>query len=666
MKQLKVLDLFSGTQSIAREFRKRGHLTYTVELDKNHEGIDWYENIMNITAKDIIERFGHPDVIWASPPCFTGDTLVLTDKEFKKIKEIQIGDKVITHRCKYETVTNIGRKLVDSIRIIKPSCSTEIETTDNHPFYARTKKRIWNNSKRGWDKIYGEPQWINAKDLTKYHMIGIAINKESKLPEWSGIEKTIKNQIIKKCYNEDNLSNYFENKNFWWLIGRYIGDGWVRNSKTRNDFIICCAKNELNEITSVLDNLKLIDNFFNYGVIEERTTYKIHIYKKELVTYVEQFGKYAYGKKLTSDIFDLPKHLLQSFLEGYFSADGYLKENNNITKWTCSTVSKELAYGIGQCIVKAYNKPMSITIFKKEGIDIIEGRNVNVKDIYMVHYYINSKKCYSFIEDGILWTNIKEIETINKTDYVYNLTVEKDNSYTANGVIVHNCEKFSVASIGRYWEKGSNVPATEESKKALQLLEHTVNLIKELNPTYYFIENPRGKMRKMDCMQDLPRYTVTYCQYGDTRMKPTDLWTNHPNPNFKPPCKNGDSCHVSAPRGSRTGTQGLKGAKERSIIPSQLCEYIAKISEQGFNDIVDLEYIVNKLIDISINSTSEGNWIFNIEGIEKMFGIKLTKDSIDKIEELLSLREEVADVQIYDGEIDIMLYLYCLGDDIKE
>ena len=62
------------------------------------------------------------------------------------------------------------------------------------------------------------------------------------------------------------------------------------------------------------------------------------------------------------------------------------------------------------------------------------------------------------------------------------------------------------------------------------------------------------------CIRDryLPRYTVTYCQYGDNRMKPTDIWTNHPCPKFKPPCKNGDPCHVSAPRGSQTGTQGLK------------------------------------------------------------------------------------------------------------
>jgi hypothetical protein len=109
--------------------------------------------------------------------------------------------------------------------------------------------------------------------------------------------------------------------------------------------------------------------------------------------------------------------------------------------------------------------------------------------------------------------------------------------------------------------------------------ENVVKLIKDLNPKYYFIENPRGGLRKMRFMQGLPRYTVTYCQYGEERMKPTDIWTNHPDPRFKPPCKNGDPCHVSAPRGAKTGTQGIKGAKDRAVIPQQLCEHIVDICE---------------------------------------------------------------------------------------
>lgn len=62
-------------------------------------------------------------------------------------------------------------------------------------------------------------------------------------------------------------------------------------------------------------------------------------------------------------------------------------------------------------------------------------------------------------------------------------------------------------------------------------------------------------------------------------MKPTDIWTNHPDPQFKPMCKNGAPCHAPAPRGSKTGTQGLKGAAARAVIPHALCEHIAEICE---------------------------------------------------------------------------------------
>lgn len=68
---MKILDLFSGTRSVAREFEKRGWLSFTIELDKQHPNIDWYEDIMNVTADDILQKFGRPDVIWASPPCTT-------------------------------------------------------------------------------------------------------------------------------------------------------------------------------------------------------------------------------------------------------------------------------------------------------------------------------------------------------------------------------------------------------------------------------------------------------------------------------------------------------------------------------------------------------------------------------------------------------------------
>lgn len=147
-----------------------------------------------------------------------------------------------------------------------------------------------------------------------------------------------------------------------------------------------------------------------------------------------------------------------------------------------------------------------------------------------------------------------------------------------------DCTTFSVAAISCHRRKnevsGNLDPITEYAQFCDRTDQHVLDLIKELRPLLWFIENPRGGMRSMTWMQGLPRYTVTYCQYGDTRMKPTDLWTNHPDPQFKPPCKNGDPCHVRAPRGAKTGTQGLKGSKARSIIPGALCEHIVDICEK--------------------------------------------------------------------------------------
>ena len=140
------------------------------------------------------------------------------------------------------------------------------------------------------------------------------------------------------------------------------------------------------------------------------------------------------------------------------------------------------------------------------------------------------------------------------------------------------CTAFSVAAIGKNWTKLGDdyIPKNPRAEFGLKLVQKTLEIIQHFNPTYFFIENPRGMLRKMPIMADLPRRGVTYCQYGDTRMKPTDIWTNSTKWIPRPMCKNGDPCHVSAPRGSKTGTQGLKGSYERSKIPEDLCYEILK------------------------------------------------------------------------------------------
>lgn len=147
-----------------------------------------------------------------------------------------------------------------------------------------------------------------------------------------------------------------------------------------------------------------------------------------------------------------------------------------------------------------------------------------------------------------------------------------------------DCTSYSIAGISHHRRSDRNsenlVPISDYAKFCDNTNVHTLHLINKLKPKFFFIENPRGGLRKMWFMQSIPRYTITYCKYGDKRMKPTDIWTNHPNPEFLQPCSNGDICHEAAPRGSRTGTQGLENAMERSRIPQLLCEHIVDICER--------------------------------------------------------------------------------------
>ena len=160
-----------------------------------------------------------------------------------------------------------------------------------------------------------------------------------------------------------------------------------------------------------------------------------------------------------------------------------------------------------------------------------------------------------------------------------------------------DCTTFSVAAIGHHRQKnlvtGNLDPKTEKAAFADKVNKHTLELIRDLAPRFFFIENPMGGLRKMDYMQGIPRHLITYCQYGFPYRKATDIFTNHPRTEFLPPCRNGDPCHQSAPRGTKMGVQAVKGAKDRSKYPPRLCEHIVDICERYF-DMNPLQWSIGK------------------------------------------------------------------------
>lgn len=136
------------------------------------------------------------------------------------------------------------------------------------------------------------------------------------------------------------------------------------------------------------------------------------------------------------------------------------------------------------------------------------------------------------------------------------------------------CQTFSMAAGNTHWDKDRN-PKTENAKLGLLLLRRCEEIANYCiaNNKIFFIENPVARARWF--LPEGWRKTCWYCQYSDKRAKPTDIWTNLSSWNAKA-CKNNnpDCHHERAPRGSKTGTQGLKGAKERGHIPPDLFKEI--------------------------------------------------------------------------------------------
>lgn len=154
-----------------------------------------------------------------------------------------------------------------------------------------------------------------------------------------------------------------------------------------------------------------------------------------------------------------------------------------------------------------------------------------------------------------------------------------------------DCRTYSLAAVSKHRKKnhdtGNLDPISENAKMCDEVNQHTLELLRELNPKVWWIENPRACLQNMTWMRPYNEYkhTITYCQYmtdvpvDQRRMKPTNLWTNIPNPGLLSPCKNGDPCHPYSPRGTLTsGTQAIKGARDRAKYPHQLVEAIVNIT----------------------------------------------------------------------------------------
>jgi len=149
------------------------------------------------------------------------------------------------------------------------------------------------------------------------------------------------------------------------------------------------------------------------------------------------------------------------------------------------------------------------------------------------------------------------------------------------------CQCFSIMVADKNWDtKRFHAPKAKRPQTimAMDIVKKTIDIIKNLQPRYFFIENPRGMLRKMSFMRGWHRSTVTYCKYGLKYQKATDIWNNCYHWKPRPVCSSKYPCHVRAPPGSRYGGPGVRadGKTVNSVHPFVMGEAKGQMSADKY------------------------------------------------------------------------------------
>lgn len=414
---------------ISKMIPNEPHMTLTKAMSVNPDLKAAYDTDPDTkTIIDMAQRLEGCNRNASVHACFDKDTKILTKDGYKNIIDVQKGDFVLTHMNRFQPVVDTIETETDMVYTIKSQCAIPIKVTGNHPLFVRkgyslnTRSTNGNSSKI---KCAAPVEWIPADEVKAGDYLGIVVNNYSEYPKL-------------------DFDLPFRNPDFWWIIGRYLGDGWTeeyhRTLKsgtvhTEQRVIICCGKKKPDDLADISARLNALG--FRYRVEEVRTTYKIHIRVNGLFDYLQMFKKYAHNKELPEHVVNLPVNMCKALLQGYLSADGFflIKEHLHSVK----TTSLKLAMGIQQIITKVYHRPVAISILPAK-IEEIEGRTVHSREKYTLKFHEDTRtKDRSFYENGFIWNRVSKVEQHEESRKMYNLTVLNDSSYTANGIVAHNC-----------------------------------------------------------------------------------------------------------------------------------------------------------------------------------------------------------------------------------
>lgn len=432
---LRVLSLFSGIGAFETALRRGGYQFETV----NYCEIDPYAAKAYSQIHDIPEGKNLHDVREINPllldninlvtfgfPCVPEGFLIKTKNGYKNIEDITTNDYVLTHTNTYQKVVKTMNRISNHINHVKGVGCVDLQVTDEHPVYV-----LRNN----------EFMWVKAKNLSLSDRL--VFNKNT------------------KSENTDIPDNVL------WFMGRYFADGYKENHALHR-VVFCIGKKKTFEFEEKINGFK----FVKYH--ESRSCIEYKLVDSEIEKYFTEFITGSSKKEIPQWIIDLSKDKLIHFYNGYYSGDGHNRKDRELSMFC--TVSKKMAYGLQDIVIKLFNVVPTLNVRKDK-------RSGTFNDSYCFQFSLKPKE--QIIREDKICVQIKNLYREEKQLKVFNFEVENDNSYTVNNVIVHNCQDISVAGKQKGFEYNGERTRSGLFFEALRIIEF-------LQPEYAIAENVKA------------------------------------------------------------------------------------------------------------------------------------------------------------------------------
>lgn len=477
---MKFISLFAGIGGFDLGFERAGHQCVAqVEIDpkcrqtlaEHWPDVPKFDDVRTVGAHNLPQC----DAVIGGFPCFPAGTLILTKRGNVPIETVRIGDYVFTHAGKWQNVTSVMSRISENTLTLKGGFCPGLITTSEHPIYASSGKirKYKPQSERGrgnwYDILFSAPEWINAESMNGMYWASPIISGQNAPPK---VEKTKNNNSSGKQSKSLHVSPAL-----MWIIGAWVGDGWIRRRKDRcgniSGLVVSCPESETDYFLKKAEDASL-----KVTVAKCRTTDKLIVSSRALGEWVlNNFGEHCHSKSIPSWMYECEDKFKRAFLDGYVWADGCINDSEG--GWQATTVSKSLSIGIAM-IAQSLGFFCSIYHEKREGKCVIEGRTCNQRSTYQIVGRFKKKQSSNFRIDNHAFSLCRSVIQSGEMR-VFNISVNEDESYVADGIVVHNCQGLSVAGA----RKGL---ADERSG----LFYEMTRITHELRPDFLIWENVPG------------------------------------------------------------------------------------------------------------------------------------------------------------------------------